>query len=624
MATVRELTTRFNFKVDPSGLKKLSGVIGGVTKGFLKLGATAVGALAAIVVPAAALQDAVRDALTLTGETGKAFDDLEKGMTAAAIRLSEKLGVSAKQVAVGFYQVLSTGAKALSPEFNALAETALKMGKTVGLEPADAIERLNDTIKAFGLESTEAARVADVLFNTSKLAALTVPQLTEAMSIAAPAARTFGAKLETTSAALAALAEGGIKGARAGTGLQSIFLRLAAPTTEVEKALNELNVRVADSVGNIRPFNKILIDLRKSLMKQTEAQRAASLKALAGQEAFKILGTLVSKSLDTTIEWTDALQDSAGALDLAFIQKIGTAVERVKALWISVKNLAATAGGVFLTSLSGVADTLTKFTRTTRILLSLAISDFIRNMKDDFDGLGGSTEILTSQMIDFARTGLTSLIDGFVILAVTVQSAMQFFNLFQPILGFVASGVLRLVENLVTLGGVGNLVLRTFALIAKVTGKIIPGMGFIGRNIDQMADGMDEFRDKMQGARAATDKWAKQGVKDFEDNQEAISKLTDIAGKFRATVSSISKTRIAAELRAGEAAGIARPAGEVAGPSIPVPIGGAARTTTNIVTLNQAPITINGASEPEQVRRVVREENDRQLRNAQVELAGAQ
>jgi len=42
------------------------------------------------------------------------------------------------------------------------------------------------------------------------------------------------------------------------------------------------------------------------------------------------------------------------------------------------------------------------------------------------------------------------------------------------------------------------------------------------------------------------------------------------------------------------------------------------------ITLNQGNISITGAADPEQFRKVYREENDRQLRNARTELAGAQ
>jgi hypothetical protein len=55
----------------------------------------------------------------LTGETGEAFARMEREMTQRALELSTVLGVSAADVADSFYQVLSSGAEALTPQFEA-------------------------------------------------------------------------------------------------------------------------------------------------------------------------------------------------------------------------------------------------------------------------------------------------------------------------------------------------------------------------------------------------------------------------------------------------------------------------------------------------------------------------
>ncbi len=370
MATLRELVTKWVIDVDDSDLKKMEADTKQLQVSFVKMGVVASAALAAVVLPAAALQAAIKDTLTLSEETGTAFADLEKGMTSKALSLSEKLGFSATEVAKGFYQVLSTGAKALSPQFNALSEIALKMAKTVGLEPAIAIERLNDTIKTFQLEGTEAGRVADVLFTASKLAATTVPQLTDAMSIAAPAAVAFGVSLETTTAALATIAEGGIKSSRAGTGLQGILLRLAKASGPAGKALNAMGLSAFDSAGKARPLTLILSELNEKLKTQTDAQRLANLQAIGGQEHFKTLGVLLGGGAKQLDAWTAKLKKSEGALDRAFNIKMSSATEQAGVFWISIKNLAATFGEPLLAPLGKVIKKLSELTISFRKLLA--------------------------------------------------------------------------------------------------------------------------------------------------------------------------------------------------------------------------------------------------------------
>lgn len=368
MATVRELITRWGFDIQDKAILELDTNISKLKSSLFKLGVATSAALTAVILPAAVLQDKIVDTLTLTGATGKEFKDLEKGMTAAAIRLSEKLGISASEIAVSFYQVLSTGAKALSPEFNALASVALKMSKTIGLEASNAVEKLNDTLNAFRLNQTEAGRAADVFFMTSRLAATTVPQLTEAMRDAAPAAATLGLSLEETSAILASFAQVGVKGSLAGRAFRQIMLKLAKPTKEGTEALARLGTKVFEG-GKIRQTISIFRDMQKGLQKLSQEAGAASLKALAGEEAFSRLSALLGSDLDLLEDWTKKLEDSGGALDLAFNQKISTAQEQLKKFWISIKNLLATVGAPLLGFLSKTADALSEIVTGIRSIL---------------------------------------------------------------------------------------------------------------------------------------------------------------------------------------------------------------------------------------------------------------
>ncbi|MBI2931414.1 MAG: phage tail tape measure protein, partial [Planctomycetes bacterium] len=327
--------------------------------GLTAMGAAAGAALFSVVKPAATLQEQIRNSLTLTGETGEAFAKMERGMTESALRLSTKLGISADAVAEGFYQVLSTGAAALTPEFDTLSETALKMAKTVGLAPADAVEVLSDTVNAFSLKMTEAGRVADVFFTASKLSTLTVPQLVQSMREAGSAAGGLGIPLEDVATVLAGFASKGVKGAKAGTAFRILLLRLAKPPTETAKALRKLGVTTFDTTGSFRPLVDILKDMQRGMTGMNDAQKAAVLKAVAGEEAFSKLSGLLNTNLDVLEGWRGELT-KGGATQLAFSQKMETLVEQANVLWVSIKNLAIAIGQPLLTSLSGAAGWVAK------------------------------------------------------------------------------------------------------------------------------------------------------------------------------------------------------------------------------------------------------------------------
>lgn len=384
------------------------------------MGAAAAGALFSVVKPAATLEAAIKNTLTLTGETGEAFARMEREMTRRALELSTVLGVSASEVADSFYQVLSSGAEALTPQFDALSETALKMAKTVGLEPAAAVEILSDTLHAFELDVAQAERAADVFFATSRLTATTVPQLTEAMREAGPAAAAVGLSLEETSAVLAGFASKGVKGAKAGTAFRMILTRLAKPPGEAAKALRFLGVSVFDASGEMRPMIDVLKDMQAGMARLTSAQKAAVLKAVAGEEAFSKLGGLLEGNLDTLASWRQELT-KGGALQLAFAQKMEAASEQVKLLWVSVKNLAISIGQPLLASLSGAAAWLarvlqgvTAFTKAHPVLgklvgATLAVVGVFGLLAGGVLTVTGMLGLFALKWLPMARAGMSAL-----------------------------------------------------------------------------------------------------------------------------------------------------------------------------------------------------------------------
>ncbi len=396
-AVIRELVTKLDFK--SQGMRKADKGILNIKSGLLKVAGIATAAsaaIAAIIVPTARLEDTLRDALILTGETGEAFDKLNKEMTDSAQSLADELGVSATEVAEGFYQVLSTGAEAMSPQFDAVARTAIKFAKTIGISISESVERLNDTLNAFGLEGTEAERVANVFFTASKQVATTVPQLASAMRDAAPAAATMNISLEDTTSILNALAQSGIKGAQAGTAFRQIILKLSKPTKEGSKALKAFNTQIFKG-GKLKPIIQIFKDLQSGMSKMSEEQRASNLKALVGEEAFSRLAAILGRNLDEVQGWSEALREADGVMEQAFEQRMDTAVRNFEAMKNAVTNLAAEIGGPFLGSISETIQKITAMVAQIRLFLELTPGIF-----DAFKSISS----ISQKIFDFGPAGI--------------------------------------------------------------------------------------------------------------------------------------------------------------------------------------------------------------------------
>ena len=82
-------------------------------------------------------------------------------------------------------------------------------------------------MRIFGIEASQMSDVADVLTVTANSSAQTLIDLFEALKMGGPQAAAAGESIRETSAAIAVLANMGIKGSLAGTALRKSFSQFA-------------------------------------------------------------------------------------------------------------------------------------------------------------------------------------------------------------------------------------------------------------------------------------------------------------------------------------------------------------------------------------------------------------
>lgn len=466
------------------GMSAVGKRIGAVSRSMQGLGLAATAASASLVLIGreavqafGAVEGAVNNALTLTTAQGEEFQKMQRNMTRTATRLSTQLGFSASQIATGFYDVLSTGAKAMSPQFNELAETALTMAKVVGLAPSAAIEGLSDTLKAFGLDLTDANRAAEVFFVTSRQAATTVPQLVDAMRDAAPAANAAGVSINDTAAILAAFAETGTKGAVAGTSFRQILLRLAAAPADAKKALKELNVEIFETDGTMRNILDIIEDLQGATAGLSDEQRNATLKALAGEEAFSRLAALMSANVDGMREWSRETK-KGGTLQGALAIKLSGVAEQMNLFKIQITNAAASLGRDLLPVAKKVMSTILGLIRWFQKLTpsvrqtAVEIGVWVAGLGAAAAGISGLLFVLGPLVAAFGSllAFVASAIIPFALLAVGLVGIIALF------------GALRIAwqENL---GGIQEIVASVSKFVIKAWGFILDVADFAATSV---------------------------------------------------------------------------------------------------------------------------------------------
>src|SRR5690606_2922780 len=170
----------------------------------------------------------------------RATDEEMAILSRTARELGASTVFSASQAAEGMSYLAMAGfsVSEIVDAMPGLLDTAAAAQSGLGVT-ADIVSNI---LSGFQLEARETTRVADVLTATFTSSNTTLEMLGDTMSYVAPVAASLGISLEEVAAMTGRLGDVGIQGQRAGTALRAIFTRLAAPTGEAAKILQQLGV----------------------------------------------------------------------------------------------------------------------------------------------------------------------------------------------------------------------------------------------------------------------------------------------------------------------------------------------------------------------------------------------
>ena len=172
------------------------------------------GAMAAPLVMAARSFAGFDDSMRLVQAVTQATDADFKALTKTAQRLGRDTSYTAQQAADA---MVSLGRMGFSPtEIQASIDAVLNLARSTGTELAEAGDIAANSMRIFGIEASQMSDVADVLTVTANSSAQTLIDLFEALKMGGPQAAAAGESIRETSAAIAVLANMGIKGCEHG------------------------------------------------------------------------------------------------------------------------------------------------------------------------------------------------------------------------------------------------------------------------------------------------------------------------------------------------------------------------------------------------------------------------
>ena len=274
-------TKDFDSKMAATG-KKFTGGIDKWKKGFKIAGAaiagTAIGIGTVSLKMAADFDGAMREVNTMMLLNQEEF----QALSADVRELSADMGVNAVDSAKALYQTISAGI----PKENAIDFLKVATKAAIGglTDTATAVDGLSTVINAYGMDASDAEKVADIMFTTISGGKTTFEELSASLYNVLPLASAVGWEFEEVSAALAAMTQKGIPTAQATTQLRQVMVSLLKPTGDAIELIDKYGIELYDETVASQKAKDSFIDQKNELNTLTTAYQKTT-AAINGMSA---------------------------------------------------------------------------------------------------------------------------------------------------------------------------------------------------------------------------------------------------------------------------------------------------------------------------------------------------
>lgn len=253
--------------------------------------------------------DSMRKVQAVSGSTGEELIDLRE--KAKEMGATTRFSASESAEALNYMALAGWDTEKMLNGLDGIMNLAAASGEDLALVS----DIVTDSISAFGMEAKDSARFADVLAQTSSNANTNVAGLGKAFEYVAPVAGSLGFTVEDTAKAIGLMSNNSIKGEKAGTALRTMMTNLAKPTGAMEEEMKRLGISLTDSEGNMKTFDEIMQDLRKSFSGLSEQQQASAAATIFGKEAMSGALAIINTTEEDYNNLSEAIGNSNGAAE---------------------------------------------------------------------------------------------------------------------------------------------------------------------------------------------------------------------------------------------------------------------------------------------------------------------
>lgn len=252
-------------------------------------------------------------------------------MSELALQFGKDTRYSAVEAANAISELAKGGMTQAQIEGGALDAT-LRLASAGNLDLARAAEVAVQAINVFKLSAEDSSMIADALAGAANRSTAEVDDLAGAFRYVSGWAGLAEYSVNDVSGALGLLADRGLQGEMAGTGLRNVMQRIAAPTEAAKKLLDEYGVEVYDAAGKMKPLVELVDELNEAFGGLEDEQRNEILNTIFGARGLPAAIALMQAGSKELGNYIDATKRVGYAEEMAQAQMgdLGWALEYLR------------------------------------------------------------------------------------------------------------------------------------------------------------------------------------------------------------------------------------------------------------------------------------------------------
>lgn len=301
-------------------------------------------------------EDTITGAGVKAGATGEQLERMKE----KALQLGHDFPITASEAAEAMDRLAAGGfdAEQTMAAMPGIIEAAVASGEDMATTSDVITSALNIWNLKTGDVAENTQHVADVVQMAANVSKLGMADFGLAMQYAGAPAAVLGINIEELSTAMAIMSNNGIEASTIGTSLRSTMSRLAAPPKEAAEAIDQLGLHLQNADGSFVGITEAVNQMRDAMAGMTDTEQIGIAKAIAGEDAYSGLLTLIKTSPEAYKELEDSIKNSTGSSHEAYVKMQNTLKGSINAMKSAVESLAISFGSTLAPSVKTAADAI--------------------------------------------------------------------------------------------------------------------------------------------------------------------------------------------------------------------------------------------------------------------------